>query len=177
MNKKDKLEEFISMHREAFDDERPSFKVWADIEARIQNKKNPKSIIWPLAIAASLLLLLGIALGVLIYPKLNEYQEMQAYAQVKDLNGAEHYFDSQVDALLVELKGDEMQINSLNEELSRIDRQVADLKDQLADAPVKSKEKIYEAIIASFEAKIELLETAVNREKEFKIIKDEIQHI
>jgi hypothetical protein len=176
MNEKDKLEKFILQNREEFDQERPSFKVWADIERRLQEKKKGRSVRWLWSVAAGVLLLVGMGIGLMVYPKIYEYQELQAYSQAKDLQGVEHYFDHEVDALLVELSGDPQVIN-LTLELQLIDKQIVTLKDDLAQAPKKSKEKIYEAIIASFEAKIELLQTAVNREKGIKITQDEVQHI
>jgi hypothetical protein len=128
------------------------------------------------SIAAGVLLLLGMGIGVLISPRISDYQEQQAYQQSKDLDGLEHYFEGEVKALLVELAGDS-QVNNLKMELTRIDAQIGALKSELALAPKKSKERIYEAIIASFEAKIDLLENAVSREKERKMIKNESQHI
>jgi hypothetical protein len=176
MNEKDKLEKFILQNRDDFDQERPSFKVWADIEGSLQKNRNVRPLRWLWSTAAAVLLLLGMGIGLMVYPKIYEYQELQAYNQSKDLEGVEHYFNGEVDALLVELSGDP-QVNNLTLELRRIDTQIATLKEDLAQAPKKSKEKIYEAIIATFEAKIELLQTAVSREKEIKIIKDEVQHI
>ena len=176
MIEKDRLERFILQNRENFDQERPSLKVWADIEGSLQKNKNVRPLRWLWSIAATVLLLLGMGIGLMVYPKIYEYQELQAYKQSKDLEGVEHYFKGEVDALLIALSGNP-QVSSLTLELRQIDTQIATLKDDLAQTPKKSKEKIYEAIIASFEAKIELLQTAVSREKEIKIIKDEVQHI
>ncbi|MBK8505552.1 MAG: hypothetical protein IPL46_27155 [Saprospiraceae bacterium] len=93
MNAKDKLEKFVLDHREAFDEDRPSFKVWADIEKQIKSKKVKNRNIWIWSLAASFLLITGIALGILFYPRIYEYQQLHALSQSEEFNGMQVYFD------------------------------------------------------------------------------------
>lgn len=176
MNTKDKLEKFVLEHREAFDDDRPSFKVWADIEKQLKNKKTRNRNIWIWSIAASFLLITGIALGIMVYPRIYEYQQLHALSQSEEFNGMQTYFDGEIKALFTQLKDDE-QATSLHEALNEVDRQINRLKIDLIHAPRKSKEIILQAIIESYEAKVSLLETAVIRKKEVKKIDNEIEHI
>lgn len=177
MKKKDRLEQFIVDHREAFDDERPSFKVWADIEKQLKKQNKPTARQWWIwSVAASFLLIAGMAAGILIYPKFYEYQQLQVLNQSEEFNGTEKYFEREVDALFVQLKGDEQALG-LEEELKKIDGQIDKLKVELIRAPKNSREILLQAIIESFETKVNLLETAINRKKEVKNLKNEIQHI
>ena len=177
MNGKDRLEKFIVEHRDAFDDERPSLKVWADIERQLKKQsKMSDSRLWIWSVAASILLILGMFLGMLAYPKLYEYQQLQVFNQSEDFNGMEGYFNDEVEALFMQLKGD-AQAKSIEDELSKIDNQIERLKIELIHSPKKSKEILFQAIIESFEAKVNLLETAIKRKKEVKNLNNGIQHI
>ena len=176
MNQKDRLEKFVSNHREAFDDERPSFKVWADIEKQLKQKDKTKKGLWFWSIAASMLLLVGMFLGILVYPKIYEYQQLQALNQSEEFDGMSGYFDGEIEALFVQLKGD-VQSEGLKAELNVIDQQIQKLKVDLIHAPKNSKEIIFQAIIESYETKVKLLETAIERKKEIKELNNGIQHI
>jgi len=176
MNQKDRLEKFVLNHREAFNDERPSFKVWADIEKQLKRKDKRKKGLWFWSIAASMLLLVGMFLGILVYPKIYEYQQLQALDHSEEFDGMAGYFDGEIEALFVQLKGDD-QSQILKDELNTIDRQIQNLKVDLIHAPKNSKEIIFQAIIESYEAKVNLLETAIDRKKEVKELNNNVQHI
>lgn len=176
MSEKDRLEEFVLKHRQEFDDERPSFKVWADIEKQLKHKKTRKNGFWFWSAAASVLIVVGMLLGMLVYPKIYEYRQLQALNQSEEFDGMAGYFNGEIDALFVQLKDDD-QASALKAELDAIDQQIQKLKVDLVHAPKNSKEIIFQAIIESYETKVNLLETAINRKKEIKKIKDEIQHI
>ncbi|MCB0664449.1 MAG: hypothetical protein KDC80_01445 [Saprospiraceae bacterium] len=176
MNSKDRLEKFVLENREAFDDERPSFKVWADIEKELHRSSRKKRDIWRWSLAASILLVVGMLLGMLVYPKIYEYQQLQALNASEEFNGMAGYFNTEIETLLVELKGDQ-QTTAIRTELDEIDQQIQKLKIDLIHAPKNSREIIFQAIIESYETKVSLLETAINRKKEIKNINNEIKHI
>ncbi|MCB0685435.1 MAG: hypothetical protein KDC53_02885 [Saprospiraceae bacterium] len=176
MREKDRLEKFILDHRDAFDEERPSFKLWADIEKGMKKKNRQKILSWQWSIAASLLLVVGMFLGMLVYPRIYEYRQLQALNQSEEFDGMTGYFNGEIESLFVELKDDE-QKTALKEELDVIDNQINKLKLDLIHAPKNSKELIFQAIIESYETKVNLLETAINRKKEVKKINNEIHNI
>ena len=176
MNTRNKLEKFVLEHRDAFDDERPSFKVWADIEKQIKRKKTKNREIWIWSVAASFLLIIGIALGIMVYPRIYEHQQLHALSQSEEFIGMHAYFDGEIKTLFAQLQ-DDQQAKNLHDALNEVDQQINRLKIDLIHAPKKSKQIILQAIIESYEAKVSLLETAVIRKKEVKKINNEIEHI
>lgn len=176
MKYRDRIEKFILENREAFDEERPSFKVWADIEKDLQRSKNRKKDLWFWSAAASVLIVIGMLLGMLVYPRVYEYRQLQALNESEEFGGMADYFDGEIETLFVQLRGDE-QAQSLQMELATIDQQIKKLKLDLIHAPKNSRDIIFQAIIESYETKINLLETAVNLKKEIKKLNNEVKHI
>ncbi len=170
--KEDSLERFIGDHRGRFDDERPSLKVWADIDRALSRKEKGRFNLWRWSVAASVLLLIGIALGVILAPRFHQYQSLMALEQSEEFNGMQKYYNGEVEALFIRLGGDQ-QVDEVKVELSNIDQQINDLKVELSTAPKKSRELVMEAIISLYEAKVELLEKALDRKKELIETKNE----
>ena len=158
------LENFIRARREEFDDDRPSLKVWANIErGLLENHKSAmaKKWVWR-SLAASLLLMVGVGLGLIIYPKLQEQQALQAINMTTDLDEMETFFTQQIDAKLaaaITVGIDQESKLSLTETESEIQK----LKLDLIYAPRSSREEIMQAIIATYESKIYILETILER--------------
>lgn len=165
IKKKDNLEKFIEDHRALFDDERPSLKVWATIEKQIRPERRSRRI-WRWSVAASVLLIVGMGLGFVVTQKLASYQAMQAFSQSEEYQGVHQYFETEVKALAVQLHGDPS-LAEIQPELEKIDKQIEELKKDLIRVPTKSKEIIFNAIIASYESKVELLMTAIESRNEF----------
>jgi len=177
MKEKDKLEKFILQNREAFESELPPALEWSQIEGLGTINKPLRRMYWIRYVAAAaVVLLLGVAIGIMSYPTVYQYQQVQVLNDSEEFKGMETYFNREVSALLTKMENS-TERRDLEEELRKIDSEIENLKVELVNAPKRSKEVILEAIIVSFEAKVELMETALNRTEEVKKIKDEIQHI
>ncbi len=62
-----KLEDFIQVHREAFDDKKPSEKLWKNIENKLPKKQQDKTLLirmthWKWAMAASVIAIAALAI-------------------------------------------------------------------------------------------------------------------
>ncbi len=172
---KDHLEKFIHDHREDFDVDRPSFKVWADIERSLDKDQKKQSFkkYWFLGIAASIALVLGLGLGILVYPQWHEYQSMQSISANTELQAMEQYYAREVSMRFEELSGDRS-LEDINPELKMIDANIEQLKEDLIDAPRSSREEILTAIITSYMAKVDLLEKAIEIKETIKNYDTEI---
>ena len=158
------IEAFINSRREEFDDERPSLKVWANIERGIDRdakKMATRRLIWR-SIAASFLLLIGIGMGLKLYPRLQEQQALQAINDATDLDEMEIFFAQEIDARLVALRSVGLDQES-EQSLADTNREIQKLKLDLIYAPKSSREEIMQAIIATYETKIYILETILER--------------
>ena len=173
MEKEHALETFIKANRPSFDDERPSLKVWSAIEKglMVTEQKNPK-LIWRLVAAAILLLLLGAALGILVYPQIQQQQALMAMDEHTELNEMEIFFAKEIEAKLVDLSSTEIE-NEIRSTLEETDREIKKLKLDLIYAPKSSREEIMQAIIASYETKIHILQTALERVSPINLIENE----
>lgn len=177
MDGKDNLEKFILRNREAFDSEAPPVFDWDALESGSSQGTRVRHMRWTrYAAAAAILLLVGVSIGMIAYPRLYEYQQLQVFNESEEFRGIERYFNNEVHALLTKMDQSSERMD-LESELKHIDAEIETLKIELVNAPKRSKEVILEAIIASFEAKVELMETALNRNMEVKKIQNEIQQI
>ena len=177
MKEQDSFEKFITQYREAFDSERPSLKTWTTIEKSIP-KYSPKRrrLIWIRSVAAVGLLVLGIGVGYFITPKIFQDRQLYALNTSPEIVDMETYFIGEIDQRFMVLANNP-NLPELKEELDRIDLNIEDLKIDLLNAPTHSKDRILEAIIASYETKVQLLETAIdqNQPVNFNENEDEIQ--
>ncbi len=161
---RDDLERFINEQRDAFDTDRPSLKVWAQIEKSLDRtpRKRFRSI-WIRSVAAAILVLVGVSIGMMVYPSIQEYRHLQVLNNSEEINGLETYFQQELDARFVELS-DGWQSADQQEEYHTLEQNIMELKKELIKAPKHSREMIMQAIIASYEAKIALLEKAIEGE-------------
>ena len=162
MEEEPRLEAFIKKYREEFDDDRPSLKAWTNIERaldRRQKKSAQRKFLW-LGMVASLLLLVGMTLGILLYPKLQEQYALQEIEETTELNEMEAFFHGEVQAHLAALKHTSLD-SEISQSLSDIDEEINRLKLDLIYAPKSGHEQVLAAIIAAYESKIYILETAL----------------
>ncbi len=157
MREKDNLEEFISTHRSDFDHERPSLRVWTAIERQFADEYKKPSRTWMKMVAAAALILVGVAVGVLAYPRIEAYMPYQSFAQQEELQHIETYFAQEVSTRYSQLTGS-YGLTEQKQDLDQIDQMIASLKADLKYAPRSSRDQIIKAIITSYEAKIALLE-------------------
>ncbi len=160
MKKPDQLEIFIETNREAFDSERPSLKVWSQIAKGLDQNRNRTrfQILW-LSAAAIGLLLIGAAAGALIYPKIQQNQALQALNESLNLDEIETFYRMEVSHKLAALNPSTS--NEISQSLQEIDAEINRLKLELIYAPKSSREELLQAIIASYESKIHILQSAL----------------
>ncbi len=158
----DSFEEFIMKNRADFDSERPSLQIWGKIDKALSSSEKRKGrIFWLRSIAAACLLLIGIGLGYMIYPTIQENKALQAFNESEDFSEMRSFFDQEIQTRFTSLENSAR--IDLEEDLSLIDQNIDRLKLELIRGPKASKEVLMEAIISSFEAKIDILERALNR--------------
>ncbi|MDH3649989.1 MAG: hypothetical protein OEQ53_09910 [Saprospiraceae bacterium] len=157
----DPLEDFIKKNQEAFDNERPSLKVWANIEKSLPQSRRER-VIWVRYAAAVAILILGIAMGYVLAPKYYEYQALADLDRPGEFSEMVAHFEKEVTTRYMQLAHDP--VNELAEEaLKEIDTEIESLKIELVHAPRATKAKILESIIASYETKVHLLENMVRQ--------------
>ena len=156
-----RLEEFIKQHRDDFDDEKPSLEVWSVISEQVNKSHPSRKISWLRYAAAGGMLLIGVALGMFLYPNIVDQSRFQAHSEGKNLAEIEQYFAQQEAAHTRQLEGF-VQATEDEWDLMQIDETIKDLKGQLVNAPKSARDKLIEAIITTYETKIALLETIIN---------------
>lgn len=154
----DPIEEFVQKNREAFDSERPSLKVWAEIEKGLP--KASRSIAW-LAYAASIaILIVGVVTGFMLAPVYYEYQALSELEKSGEYSELVAYFEEEVASQYTILANNPIHTEQQSA-LAELDQQLEDLKVDLVRAPKSTKAKVMESIIATYETKVHLLENVV----------------
>ncbi len=154
----DPIEEFIQKNREAFDNERPSLKVWAGIEKELP--KATRRITWLAYAASAAILILGVITGFLLAPVYYEYQALSELEKPGEYSELVAYFEEEIATQYTMLANNPIQ-SEQQSALAELDQQLEDLKVDLVRAPKGTKAKIMESIIATYETKVHLLENVV----------------
>jgi len=154
------LEHFIRQNRDDFDSDRPSLEVWAAISDQLEKNASQRRIPWLRYIAASALILVGVALGLLLYPSIQAFGQYHSESKQQDLEEIEYYFARQVAEQTSQLTGF-IQASEERRDLVLIDEMIKNLKEELKDAPKSARDKLIQAIIVTYEAKVELFETII----------------
>jgi len=163
---RDNLEQFIQNNRQEFDKETPSLKVWAELDKQLatQTQKAPPRRIFSIAkMAASFLLILSIGLagGYFLSQQFGGKGDAMA-GQFPEFGKLQQYYTQQVSEKLDELQQYNY-VDGVNEDLTRIDGFIEDLKKQLEVAPRGSEETIINAMIQNYKTKLEILERILTR--------------
>lgn len=159
----DKLEKFILDNRHHFDSEVPNLAIWSKILEKLDEKPAPR-IIWikylRVAAAALVLLIAGGAMGAYWLQSQNkvvtladvspEYAEMQ------------QYFDQQIQSK-IKLLANYKQADSVKSDIQELDRMYQELLDELQNTPVGNREKVVQAMIENYQAKIDILEQVLEK--------------
>ncbi len=161
------LEDFIRRHRSELDHEEPDAAVWARIDSDLtgSNRVAVRMRLWPrLAVAASIALVTGLAAGYAAYPAWDTYRQGQALADLGDYREVSRYFDDQVSARFARLPA-AMQEGTVGEELKALDHELAQMRIDLLRAPKDAREWVMAAIISIYEAKVSVLESALQNKQ------------
>ncbi len=161
-----KLKNFISDNRKAFDDERPSDKVWENIEASFTEKKEKKFILtplykWSMAAAAVLIIASGIYFFVIKEPKESiETASIETGVDDPTIN----LFVKMIDARQEELKSlakDQPELyQQFTTAINQLDSSYNTLKNQLSATP--NKEMLLEAMIQNLQLQLNVLNQQLN---------------
>jgi hypothetical protein len=170
------LENFIQNHRGEFDSATPDLRVWAALNKRLEEVqletsptvaapqakiiRMPINMASRLRIAASVagLLLFGIAIG--FYLK-SSSKSTDLASVSPEYGEMERYYQQQIDKKskqLVSLKNAE----EVKADLNEIDAVMAELRNELTNAPKGSREQIIRNMILSYQNKINILERVVD---------------
>lgn len=165
---KDGLEDFIARHRDRFDDEKPSSKVWEGIVDEIGQptaKVRRISPRWLRAIAAVGLLVLGAGIGAFVV--IQNLGSHNSYAETAGLGELEDYYYQEVSQMVMQLASNP-DLSAIKNELNRIDTDIADLKMELNSVPLQSKEHVLQSIISAYDNKVQMLERIMEHSKPFE---------
>lgn len=162
----DALEEFIATNRPLFEEEGPSADVWSAIKGQIRPQAKVRRLhrSWILGIAAVGLVLLGVALGTLLGKQ--GYEEGFNLAAASDLEELEEFYYEEVEGMVDQLVSNP-DYPGIQRELAGIDTDIEQLKLELSAVPRNAKASVLQAIIASYETKVQLLENVMEYSKPF----------
>lgn len=158
----DNLEKYIRENREAFDKKEAPSLLWDAIERDV---RPPTAKLYPLrfllSIAASVVLLLGVGLGMGMYlakPSLED----KLMAVHPDYLEAEKHYQHKINVRLNEVKS--LGVDQyVTPDLSELDAVYQELKNELLNSGVKNDEVIVEAMIDHYQSKLEVLEVVLNK--------------
>lgn len=176
--KKDKLEQYITDHREDFDIERAPVAVWQAVEQELDQKKiSRRSLYGYIRVAAVgvVLLACGILVGLQIGDK-PVSAELQEFAQ------AEAYYTKQVEVKWSALQETGVETHSVAEDLAQLDAVYAELKSELLKNQNSNADAVLNALLETYQTKVEILETVIEKTNSksihnLKINDDEVEEI
>lgn len=163
----DKLEKYINENKESFDSSFPSEALWDKIDKRIDSNKKESNkqskLIWmitKMAAAFAVVLASGVVIGYYINdnksmtashdPVFQDYIDVEK-KYVKDINHkmnalSVHDVDPQV-----------------NRDLMQLDEVYEELKEELYQGQAINNDKIIEALLTTYQQKVEILEKVLSR--------------
>lgn len=166
---KNKIEEYISQNRAEFDQDSPPPMIWMNIEKHLDEQRKGAvvhqmyrhSIMRIMQIAAMFVVVLGV--GLLIGLQLNK-GNTYANPQLQEFVEAEKHYSKEVDKMwtVVKTSGVEEE-DSIQEDLNALDAIYNELKNELISNPKANTEHVVNAMIKNYRAKIDILETVLNK--------------
>ena len=158
---RDQIEEFITQHREDFDDAIPSLKVWADIDSQLEKQKTfRRKNTWMytrIAAAVVFLLISGGVVGSFI-----SGASAETVALSPEIEEMEAFYSQQYQKKYAQLTSIPHDASILSD-LGQVDVFLEELKQELAEAPKGSEERIIENLIKSYQLKIQILDRVLER--------------
>lgn len=166
---RDPLEEFVHQNREDFDTEHPGLGVWSAIGKELDQQPRLRSIqsgrhfqYWRIAAAIALLLIaggIGRELGV---RAIQEQQTAMLEQAAPDFDETEAFYQATIAQTKARLTGYEVD-PVLESDLEQLDQAMAELREELADAPPAERRTIVENLINNYRLKLNLLERILQR--------------
>ncbi|PHN04743.1 hypothetical protein [Flavilitoribacter nigricans] len=162
----DNLEQFVRTNREAFDDARPSLKVWADIDRALDQKKS-RPFQWrkilKSAAAVLLLLLAGGLIGHQISRGTEENTAAETLARISpELAELEAHYNQQINAKFAKL-ANYPQRETVKADLAQIDETMEELRNEIVKAPAGMEKEIVTNLLRSYQLKVQILERVLER--------------
>ncbi len=167
-----KLKNFISDNRKAFDDEMPSDKVWENIEASFAGKKKKKFILTPLykwSMAAAAVLI--IASGVYFFRIKEPKEKLETAATETEIEKLAPEYAPQMNQFvnMIETRQEELKALAKDQPelyqqfataISQLDSSYNTLKNQLSATP--NREMLLEAMIQNLQLQLSVLNQQLN---------------
>jgi hypothetical protein len=164
-----KLKKFIWDHRDEFDDEVPSEKVWQSIEGTFSEKKKKRSIVAPLykwSMAAAAVLVISISAFLMLDKKPAVTIDPPIVMEKPDTNNLPPEFIPQIDVIVttIVMKQDELKVLAKDQpelyvrfttDISKLDSSYNILKEKLKATP--NKEVLLEAMILNLQLQLNVL--------------------
>jgi len=184
-----RLEDFIKMNRDEFDDLEPSADLWARIEKHLppqyneQQKKEVKtfSLGFVMRVAASVILVMGI--GFALYLR-NTKKEGVDFASINPVYAKQQvHYTSLIETKRTELKSiaktDPELYKEFNGEIAKMDSTYKELNEELLNSP--NQERVLRAMIRNLQIQTQVLNQQLNVIEQFKKMnneeKNESKHI
>jgi hypothetical protein len=176
-----RLEEFIKMNRDEFDDLEPSADLWEKIEKHLpagggtEKRSGAKtfSLGFVLRVAATIVLVMGV--GFVLYLR-NEKRGQIDMAAINPLYAQQQVqYTSLIETKRSELKtmakADPQLYQEFSSEIAKMDSAYKKLNDELAGSP--NQEKVLHAMIRNLQLQTEILGQQLNVAEQFNKMKQE----
>lgn len=167
-----KLKNFISDNRKAFDNVMPSEKVWENIEASLAGKQKKRSVIaplykWSMAAAAVVIIVSGVFFFVIKEPKqktetatIDTEIEKLAPEYAPQMNQFVKMIDSRQEELKTIAKDQPELYQQFTTAINQLDSSYNSLKNQLGATP--NREMLLEAMIQNLQLQLNVLNQQLN---------------
>lgn len=164
------LEKFIHDNRDAFDDARPSLKLWAAIEKDLNEEKSPSRPLrirrpW-YQIAATVLILLTVGGfgGAYLSQQAQQPTAQRLIDEVApEFSEMEQYYNQRIQENYARLTSHTQEDPEIDADLQQLDQAMAELREDLANAPSGREEVIVQQLIDSYRLKLQILERILER--------------
>ncbi|MGH1436919.1 MAG: hypothetical protein ACRBG0_20945 [Lewinella sp.] len=163
------LEKFILDNRDAFDDARPSLKLWAAIEKDLNEEEAPSHAMrnrrpWYQVAATVLILLTAGGFGGAFLTQ--QTQQPTAQTLIEDVAPEfaemEQYYNQRIKENYARLTT-HTQDPEIDADLQQLDNAMAELREDLTNAPSGREEMIVQQLIESYRLKLQILERILER--------------
>ena len=168
------VENFVRANRADFDTDIPNLKIWAAIDKTI-NKSAEKRLAfwqWTRHIAAAIaLLIIGAGGGYYLKTKQEAAKIAQEVEQISpDFRETEQFYKQKVQTQLVKLAAFQPETDpSVLADLRQIDEMQKQLKQELEDAPISTREEIVKRMIDNYKIKLGILERVLEHIEEHRL--------
>lgn len=160
----DNLEKFIRENRAEFDTGVPSLDVWAKLDQHLDQQRPAGRVVWMRRLRAAAAVLLLLMLGGLGGAHfVNSANNANTLADVSPEHAEmERELSRQVDEKLAKL-ATYKQDSVVKEDIQELDATYEELRHELENAPEGAKEKIVQAMIETYQTKINILQQVLEK--------------